>query len=65
MKGEVWLIAIGIVLVLEGMPYLIAPGGMKRFFSQMQEIPEGRLRLLGSCAILAGLGLIAWLRFSG
>lgn len=65
MDAKVWLIAIGIVLVIEGTPYLVAPGGMKRMMGEMLQTPDRILRTIGLVAVAAGFGLLAWLRFSG
>ena len=64
MEANVWLVAIGIVLVIEGIPYLVSPSGMKRFLSQIQGVSAASLRLFGVLAVAAGFALLAWLKFS-
>lgn len=55
-----FLTALGLVLVIEGALYALAPAMMKRMMEQAQRIPAGTLRAAGFAAILAGLGLV-WL----
>ena len=61
---KTWLVAIGIVLVLEGTPYLVGPGFMKRFLRRVQEVPDASLRAFGILAAAAGFALLGWLRLS-
>lgn len=54
------LTALGLVLVIEGVLYALAPGAMKRAIQQMLPVPEKHLRTGGLIAV--GLGfLIVWL----
>ena len=61
---KVWLVAIGIVLVLEGTPYVLGPELMKRFFRHVQAVPDASLRAVGLAAVAAGFALLVWLRLS-
>ena len=54
------LVALGLVLVLEGVAYAAFPGGMKRMLVEMLAQPEARLRTAGLVAAFAGLALV-WL----
>lgn len=47
--------ALALVLVIEGGLYALFPQGMRRMMAQMQEVPEGRLRLLGVVGAVAGV----------
>lgn len=55
-----FLTAVGLVLVIEGALYALAPGMMKRMMDQAQRIPVGTMRAAGFAAVLAGLGVV-WL----
>lgn len=55
-----FLTALGLVLVIEGALYALAPGMMKRMMAQAQRIPAATLRAAGLAAVVAGLGLV-WL----
>jgi hypothetical protein len=48
----------GLILVLEGVPYFVAPGLMKRAMSKIPELPEGTLRRWGIMAMAAGIVLV-------
>ena len=51
---------LGLLLVVEGLPYFAFPGKMKRWMSAVQEIPDPYLRVIGFLAMGLGL-LIAYL----
>ena len=46
---------IGLVLFVEGLPYFIAPGKMKKWMLTIQEIPSSHLRAMGLIAMALGL----------
>lgn len=46
---------LGLVLVVEGIPYFAFPDKMKRWMNMVQEIPDSRLRVMGFLAMCAGL----------
>jgi uncharacterized protein YjeT (DUF2065 family) len=51
---------LGLVLVLEGLPYFAFPESMKRWMLRIQDIPTAHLRVLGFFTMCAGL-LLAYL----
>jgi len=51
---------LGLVLIVEGLPYFAFPNKMKKWVSTIQEIPDSNLRVMGFFAIVVGL-LIAYL----
>ena len=53
---ELFLVAIGIVLVIEGVPYAFFPSGMKRMLVQLMAVPDTGLRIFGF--IMAALGFL-------
>jgi uncharacterized protein YjeT (DUF2065 family) len=53
------LCLIGLVLMVEGIPYFAFPGKMKKWMSILQEIPDSNLRAMGFVAMALGL-LIAY-----
>ena len=53
-------VALGLVLVLEGVMYAVAPDGMKRMIVQMLTVPSSYLRVAGLVAMAAGVVFI-WL----
>jgi uncharacterized protein YjeT (DUF2065 family) len=53
------LCVLGMVLVLEGLPYFGFPRAMKKVLTEViPSLPEGALRVLGLAAILFGLLLV-------
>ena len=55
-----FLSALGLAMFIEGLPYFVAPSGVKRWLAQAQTLGNGSLRLIGLSLMLAGL-LVAWL----
>lgn len=51
---------LGLVLLVEGVPYFIFPDKMKRWMRKIQEIPDGQLRVMGFASMCTGL-LFAYL----
>ena len=54
------LVALGLVLVIEGLLWALIPSFGVHLLSVVQEVPERSLRLSGAAAVLAGLFLV-WL----
>lgn len=52
------LVAVGLVLIIEGLPYFAFPDKIKTLLLQVQSISDKTLRLLGLAAMLAGLLLV-------
>lgn len=52
--------ALGLVLVIEGVLYALAPASMKAALIQMLTIPESQLRRGGIIALLIGFAIV-WL----
>jgi len=52
--------ALGLVLVIEGLLYAVAPGKLKHLMLQLQEIPDDALRVGGVAAVAIGVALV-WL----
>ncbi len=54
------IVALGLVLAIEGSFYALAPGKLKDMMRQMQDIPDQTLRTGGIFAVAAGV-VIVWL----
>ncbi len=48
---------LGLVMIIEGMPYFAFPEKMKELLRQLQEVPPQYLRLIGFFSVLLGLFL--------
>jgi uncharacterized protein YjeT (DUF2065 family) len=56
---ESLLLAIGLVLVIEGLLPFLAPGQWRSAMLRIAELRDGQLRFLGLASILIGLLLIS------
>ena len=53
-----FLCVIGMVLVLEGLPYVAFPEKLKSLYLKMQETSDTNLRMIGFLAMVIGLLLV-------
>jgi len=54
--------AVALLLVFEGLLPFLSPGGFKRTMTQVGQIPEKQLRIIGLMSMFAGLALLYWIR---
>ena len=64
-QTSIFIAALGLALILEGLPYFLGPEAVKRLVAKVVELPTSYLRAFGLTAILAGLALVALSRFLG
>ncbi|MBC8443543.1 MAG: DUF2065 domain-containing protein [Deltaproteobacteria bacterium] len=55
---EFFLCVMGMVLVIEGLPYFAFPDRMKRWVQTMLQMHDGTLRKFGFALMLAGVLLV-------
>ncbi|MCP4111807.1 MAG: DUF2065 domain-containing protein [Desulfobacteraceae bacterium] len=55
---DFFLCVIGMVMIIEGVPYFIFPDKMKFWIEKILEIPESEMRKLGLVLMLIGLWLV-------
>ncbi|MDI9569674.1 MAG: DUF2065 domain-containing protein [Pseudomonadota bacterium] len=53
-----FLCVLGMVFIIEGLPYFAFPEKLKSYLARMSEVPDATLRLMGLAAIVAGLVLV-------
>ena len=53
-----FLCVMGMVMIVEGLPYFIAPDKMRQMVTMILQMPEGALRRFGFFMMLAGLGVV-------
>lgn len=53
-----FLTAIGLVLVLEGLLYAVAPSFIKRMAIDVTQMPEQTLRTVGTIVLCVGVGVV-------
>ena len=64
-QWNIFLTALGLALIIEGMPYFLGPEAVKRMLVKVMDMPAGVLRGMGLASIGAGLLLVALSRFVG
>ena len=55
---EYFLCVLGMVMIVEGLPYFAAPARMKAWIEKLIQLPDATLRLTGFLLMMAGLGMI-------
>ena len=53
-----FLIVIGMVMIIEGLPYFAFPQRMKTWIRKVLELPEKSLRTFGFVLMLVGLVMV-------
>ena len=53
-----FLCVVGLVLIIEGLPYFAFPEKIKAYLLKVHEIPDGTLRIFGFFAVMIGLTLV-------
>ncbi len=53
-----FLCVLGMVMVVEGLPYFAFPEKMKFWVQKILEMPDSTLRKFGLVLMLSGLGLV-------
>jgi uncharacterized protein YjeT (DUF2065 family) len=59
---EYWLVALGLMLVLEGMMPFLFPGVWRETLSKLSQFKDGQMRFIGLILMLSGLLLIFWMK---
>ena len=54
------ILLVGMVLILEGLPYVAAPEAMREWLKKLSEVPSNQLRSFGLMAMGVGL-FICWI----
>ena len=59
---ETALLALGLVLVLEGLVYALAPSLLERMLEVLRAMPEAAVRQIGALVVVGGL-IFVWVAF--
>ncbi len=51
--------AIGLVLIVEGLVYVLAPSIVEDLLAMLKSLPEGQRRTMGLLAVVAGM-IFVW-----
>ena len=60
---SIFLAALGLMMVLEGIPYFCFPAQVKSFARKIPEIPDNTLRVIGFFLMVFGLAVAYFGRF--
>ena len=55
-----WWLALGLVLIFEGLMPMVAPARWRRLLEQLLQLHDGQIRFFGLWLVLAGLALVWW-----
>ena len=55
-----FLCVLGIVFIIEGLPYFVFPERLKVYITTITAMPDSTLRFLGISAMIIGLILLYW-----
>ncbi len=64
-QWNIFIAALGLALILEGLPYFLGPEAVKKFVGKVLELQPSTLRFFGLTGIIAGLTLVALSRLLG
>ena len=60
--GTTLLMALALMLIIEGILPFLAPGLWRDTFRRITQMTDGQIRFVGLSSMLAGLLLLAWSR---
>lgn len=55
-----FLCVLGMVFIIEGIPYFLFPEKLKIYLLKVTTMPESTLRFMGISAMIVGLLLLFW-----
>ncbi|MCD6561956.1 MAG: DUF2065 domain-containing protein [Deltaproteobacteria bacterium] len=59
---KLFICLLGLVLIVEGLPYFAFPSKMKEWILNVQKIPDSYLRTLGFLSMIIGLLIVYFFR---
>lgn len=62
MLPESLIVVLGVVLIVEGMPWFLSPRRTKRMLSELSQLNDNSLRFLGLGFMLFGLLLVYFVK---
>ena len=60
--GAIFLMALALMLILEGVLPFLAPGIWRDTFRRITQMNDGQIRFVGLSSMLVGLLLLLWAR---
>ncbi|AIY64654.1 DUF2065 domain-containing protein [Pseudoalteromonas piratica] len=62
MNFDVLFLAVGLLLIFEGLGPALFPQKWREYLSEMAQLPDSQLRIIGIVLILSGWLLFMWLK---
>ncbi|MFM2397806.1 MAG: hypothetical protein RLZZ144_1056 [Pseudomonadota bacterium] len=59
---EYWLVALGLMLVIEGLMPFLFPAAWRETLIKIAKLHDGQIRFFGLTLMLSGLLLIYWMK---
>ncbi|MGJ8617494.1 MAG: DUF2065 family protein [Sulfitobacter sp.] len=59
---SILLLAFGLVMILEGLVYALAPSLLEEMLEKLRALPQAAVRQIGALVVVAGLVLV-WVAF--
>ncbi len=59
---SILLLALGLVMIFEGLVYALAPSLLERMLEMLREMPESAVRQIGALVVVGGL-IFVWAAF--
>ncbi len=59
---EYWLVALGLMLVIEGMTPFLFPALWRNTLRRLSQLQDGQLRFIGLTMMLVGVLVIYWVK---
>jgi uncharacterized protein len=60
--SDLWLGALALMLVLEGLLPLLSPSSWRQMFERATQMADGQIRFMGMASVLIGVLLLWWWR---
>jgi uncharacterized protein YjeT (DUF2065 family) len=61
-SGTIFLMALALMLILEGVLPFLAPGLWRDTFRRITQMSDGQIRFVGLSSMIVGLLILAWVR---
>ncbi|MFM7001280.1 MAG: DUF2065 domain-containing protein [Limnohabitans sp.] len=58
--SQTLLLALGLMLILEGLMPMVSPLRWRRLFEQLLQLQDGQIRFFGLFMVICGLMLLWW-----
>ena len=58
--SQTLLLALGLMLILEGLMPMLSPSRWRSLFEQLLKLQDGQIRFFGLVMVIAGLILLWW-----